>query len=140
MFLLIAFCAIYGSTGLAKHLHEPSWWYGGEVLAYHLLNFHHGGNALAVWMSGYIWLVWPMALVTVVFELAFPFLIWFRATNPWLLAVGAVFHLGTLALMDVGPFDFVSIAAYPALLHPEVARESWEKLCGRYSRLRSITL
>ena len=80
LFLLIAFCAIYGSTGLAKHLHEASWWENGEVLAYHFLNFHHGGNALAVWMSGQGYLVWFM-MVTVLFELASCF-ICFDARTP----------------------------------------------------------
>lgn len=134
-FLLVAFCAIYGSTGLAKHLHEVSWWYDGEVLAYHLLNYHHGGNALAVWMSGQSWLVWGMASMTVLFEISFPFLIWFRSLNPWILLIGALFHLGTLFLMDVGPFAVVSLSAYPVLLHPEFFREWWEKLVMRYPRL-----
>jgi hypothetical protein len=137
-FLLIAFCAIYGSTGLAKHLHEPSWWVDGEVLAYHLLNYHHGGNMLAVWFSGQSWLVWIMAVVTVLFEVSFPFLIWFRRLNPWVLLIGALFHCGTLFLMDVGPFAFVSLSAYPVLLHPEFMRESWDKLRSRYAR-RSIS-
>jgi hypothetical protein len=136
-FLLIAYCAIYGSTGLSKHLHEPSWWYDGEVLAYHLLNFHHGGNALAVWMSGQAWLVWGMSVITVFFEIAFPFFIWFRALNPWTLLIGVIFHIGTLFLMDVGPFACVSLSAYPILLHPEVARKWWEQLAARYPRLRS---
>jgi len=139
-FLLIAYCAIYGSTGLAKHLHEPSWWTDGEVLAYHLLNFHHGGNALAVWMSTQLWLLWGMSIITVVFEVAFPFVIWFRKTNPWILLVAGLFHIGTLFLMDVGPFAFVALSAYPVLLHPEVAREWWERLVERYPRVRSCTL
>jgi hypothetical protein len=139
-FLLIAFCAIYGSTGLAKHLHEPSWWRDGEVLAYHLLNFHHGGNLIAVWVSSQGWLVWGMSLVAVAFELTFPFLIWFRKTNPWILLIAVNFHLGTLFLMDVGPFAFVSVAAYPVLLDPELARGWWERFTHRYPRSRSNTL
>ena len=135
LLLLIVFCAIYGSTGFAKLLHEPSWIGSGEVLQHHLLATTFGLKPLGVLLSGSPWLVAPMAWTTVAFEVLFPFLIWIRRTNPWVLAVGAAFHLGLMALLDVGPFGLVSLAAYPVLLHPEVARGLWERATARWSRL-----
>lgn len=119
--LLIVFCAIYGSTGWMKLIHEPGW-LDGTVLQYHLVHQYHGGGPLAVWVSGQRWLTLPMCWMTLLFEIAFPILIWFRKANPWILVLGASFHLGIFFLMDVGPFLLVSLAAYPVLLHPEVAR------------------
>lgn len=128
--LVVVFVGIYGSTGWLKLLEEPAWW-TGEVLALHLLHHYFGGGAIAVWVSGQQWLVAPMGWATVLFEITFPLLVWSRRVNPWLLALGASFHLGIAALMNVGPFSWVALSAYPVLLHPEVAR-------GLYARARAL--
>ncbi|MFK7928229.1 MAG: HTTM domain-containing protein [Myxococcota bacterium] len=129
--LLTVFIAIYGSTGMCKLLHEPSWLGSGSVLAYHLVDTSFGMQPLGVVLSGVPWIMAPLAWMTVAFEVTFPFGVWFRKFNPWLLAVGASFHLGLMITMDVGPFGWVSLAAYPVLLHPEVAREIWERVSAR---------
>ena len=121
-YLMIVFSAIYGSTGLLKLIYEPAWW-TGEVMSLHLVEQFHGGNMLASWLSGFQVLTSIMGWWTIIFEVAFPFLIWFRKTNPWVLVLGFGFHIGLLALMQVGPFGFVSACAYPVLLCPEVARD-----------------
>jgi hypothetical protein len=140
MYLIIAYIALYGSTGLDKHLHEASWWSDGQVLGYHLLNFHHGSGPLAVWVSNQQWIYWPAGMFSVVFEVAFPFVIWFRRLNPVVLAMGFMFHAGLLALMQVGPFAFVAVSAYPVLLHPELGRKWYFQLERRFSRGGRATL
>jgi hypothetical protein len=129
-YLLAVFASIYGSTGLTKLLYEPAWW-TGEVLSCHLIHPTFAGGALATFVSGQPWLVAPMGWWTLFFEVGFLFLVWFRRTNPWLLVSGVLFHLGLEVLMDVGTFGLVSVCAYPALLHPEVARELWERRLHR---------
>lgn len=135
--MLILFIAIYGSTGLCKLFHEPSWTGSGQVLQHHLLATTFGMRPLGVIVSGLPWLVAPMAWITVAFEVLFPFLVWLRRANPWLLLIGVCFHLGLLALMDVGPFGFVSIAAYPVLLHPDVAHDLWLRARDGVIRIRA---
>ena len=128
--LLVIFCALYGSTGWLKALKEPTWWTNGDVLAYHMLHPYFGMKPLGVWLSNQPWLLIPMAWTTVVFEAGFPLLIWWRRTNPWLLLVGVLMHLGIRVLMNVGPFSYVALAAYPALLRPDVAHTlytRWER-------------
>lgn len=125
-FLLVVYVAIYGSTGTLKLLQEPRWW-TGEVLAYHLVHPWFGSYALGTWVSARPWLTAPASWFTLLFECGFPLLVWSRWTNPWVLLAGVLFHLGVFALMDVGPFSFVSIAAYPALLHPVVGHALWER-------------
>lgn len=135
--VLVIFIAIYGSTGLCKLLHEPSWLGNGEVLRYHLVHTYFGMRPLGVIVSGWGWLVAPMAWITVAFEVSFPFLVWLKRANPWALLVGALFHIALLLLMDVGPFGFVSLSAYPVLLHPDVARDLWERAQGWWAARRS---
>jgi hypothetical protein len=125
--LMLAFCSIYGSTGLFKMLMEPGWW-TGETLAYHLVNPHHGGQALGIWMSGQPLIVIIMSWWTVLFEVSFLFLIWFRRTNPWILLMAAGFQVGLFWMMNIPQFFYVTLAAFPVLLHPEVARSLWERI------------
>ncbi len=129
-YLVVVFMGLYGSTGWLKLLEEPGWW-SGEVLAYHLVHRHFAGGALAAWLSGQRWLVAPMGWTTVVFECLFPLLVWSRRINPWLLLIGASFHLGVAVLMNVGKFSWIALSAYPVLLHPEVARQLWERVRAR---------
>jgi hypothetical protein len=132
-FLVLVFCGIYGSTGWLKFLEEPSWW-DGEVLAFHLVHHYFGGGAVAAWVSGQRWLVAPLGWTTVLFEMTFPLLVWWRRANPWVLLVGASFHLGVAALMRVGPFSWVALSAYPALLHPVAAEALWIRLGRPFAR------
>lgn len=135
-YLVLVYSALYGSTGwlkVEKALHD---WLSGDVLAYHLVHQFFGLKPLGVWASTQTWIVAPASWVTLAFECFFPLLIWFRRTNPWLLLVGAGMHLGILLLMNVGPFSYVAVAAYPALLHPEVARRWRQKLADAWYIVR----
>jgi len=125
--LLVVFMALYGSTGWLKAIKEPTWWTNGDVLAYHMLHHYFGMKTIGVWASTQKWLLLPLCWGTVIFEAAFPVLVWFRRVNPWLLLVGALMHLGIRLFMNVGPFSYLALAVYPVLLHPEVAREWWER-------------
>jgi hypothetical protein len=130
-FLMIVFCALYGSTGWLKIIEAGADWAGGAVLANHLVHQHFGQLPAGVFVSGKAWLVVPMSWVVVLFEAGFPLLIWWRRSNPWVLVVGLCMHAGIFLLMRVGPFSFVALAAYPILLHPEVARSGWARITRR---------
>jgi hypothetical protein len=126
--ILVVFAALYGSTGWLKILHEPEGWASGEVLAYHLLHREFAGSPLANWAAAQPWITMPASWLTIVFEASFPFLVWWRATNPWILLGGVALHIGIAALMDVGKFSWVALAAYPVLLHPDVAHALWQRI------------
>jgi len=131
--MIVVMSAIYGATGWNKALHEPTWFTDGSVLGLHFLHFHHGSRPLGIWLSGQTWLHPLMTIVTVVWEAGFPLLILIRKLNPWMLLIGAAFHLTLLLTMNVGPFAFVSFAAYPVLLHPEIAHNAWRWVQARRS-------
>lgn len=134
-FLILVFCALYGSTGWLKALEEPLWFTSGDVLAQHLLHNQFGRGAWSAWWSAQTWFVWPAAIFTVLAEASFPFLVWWRRTNAWTLAALALMHLGIVSLMDVGPFSWVALAAYPVLLHPELAQR-WAAGLGSAHKAR----
>jgi hypothetical protein len=132
-YLLIVYCAIYGSTGILKALHEPGW-FDGTVLPKHLTLTNFSGTPLALFMARQHWFGLVGGWWTVLFEVSFPVLVWFKRTNPWLLCTAAVFHVAVAMLMDVGAFSYVSIAGYPVLLHPEVAQRWFEAGRGFWAR------
>lgn len=133
-FLIVFYGALYGSTGWLKAMEGDSWW-TGDVLAYHLVDNWFGGSAVGAWVSGQRWLYLPMQWFTLAFEALFPLAILSRRLNPWWLLAGAAMHLGIWVLMNVGPFSFVALTAYPVLLHPEVARGLWARAVARWPRL-----
>ncbi len=133
-FLLVVFGWLYWSTGSLKAMEEPGW-FNGSALQYHFLHRFHAGGELAVWMSTQNAICRVLGWFTVAFEVGFPLLVLWRRANPWVLLAGMGFHLGILALMNVGAFSFVALSAYPAMLHPEVARGLWQRLRPLLSRL-----
>jgi hypothetical protein len=136
--MLIVFMAIYGSTGFLKMLDEPAW-FDGTALAYHLVDLHFGATPLGSWMSQHLWLTLAMGIFTIVFEAGFPILVMIRRTNPWILLAGFTFHMGVMGVMHVGTFSFVATAAYPVLLHPDIAREWYEKGKAWLAQRRSVS-
>jgi len=126
-FLLWTYVAIYGSTGLHKLILEPQGWFSGEILSLHVLHRYFGMTPFGIWASDHAWLMMPASWFTLAFECGFPFLIWWRRTSHWVLLAGVLMHLGILLMMNVGPFSYVAIAAYPALLHPETAQDLWRR-------------
>ena len=51
--------------------------------------------------------------VTVIWELAFAFLVLFRLTRPIALVGGVLIHLGMMAGIEVGPFSLIMLATTP---------------------------
>ena len=133
-FLLWVYMAIYGSTGWHKLILEHEGWFSGEILSLHVLHRYFGMTPAGIWASAHPWIMIPASWFTLAFECGFPLLIWWRRTSHWVLLGGVLMHIGILLMMNVGPFSYVAIAAYPALLHPETARAWWERWQQRRGR------
>ena len=117
IFVILYLCNLYGMTGLGKIMTTSAWWVG-TPLAYDMVHPFFGGTPIGVWTSAQPWLVAIAAWWTVIFEAAFPILIWIRSIRPWVLLFGLGLHLGLFLMMDVGPFSLTSIVVYPILLEP----------------------
>ena len=93
--LLIGFCYLF--PGLAK-LGEWKVWLSAANLR-GLLDLQqwasHGGLPVPGWM------LLPMAVGTLVFELTFVFAVFSPRLRPWVLVAGVAFHLGTFATMHI---------------------------------------
>ncbi len=61
-------------------------------------------------------LIWLATYSTLVFELAFPLVVWFRRLRPWVLLAGVGFHVGIDVVMVIPIFSFIMIATYPVCL------------------------
>jgi hypothetical protein len=107
---------IYLASGLWK-LYSPIWREGSAV--HYVLNnnvFHRFPDVLPPGWEGLAVLA---TYTTLVWELMFAFMLLFSPTRRVALALGVMIHLGMLALIEIGPFHFVMLAAYPAFLEPQ---------------------
>ena len=106
---------IYLSSGLWK-ISYPMWRDGSAVhWALSLNAFHRFPWPVPVDWALFIALVtWG----TVLFELLFPVLVFFRVTRTPTLIAGIGLHIGLWATLELGPFSFLMIASYIAFLDP----------------------
>lgn len=133
--LLLVYCGLYASTGLAKAMFEATWWTGG-ALGSHLVDGEFGLLPFGIWAAQHPWLVKPMGWVTVGFETGFAAAVWFRWPRAVALVLGAAMHLGILATMHVGTFTFVALSAYPVL----ASADQWAWLSARLRRYRGLLI
>ena len=121
-------CAIYMYTGFEK-LKGNSWWEGTALWT--VL-----GNPQMVVMDFSFVREFPliisvMTFSTVIFEIYWPVLVWFKKTRPWLLGFGVLFHLGIGLIMALFPFSFIMLATYlffiPSTAHIFASFEKYSK-------------
>jgi predicted DCC family thiol-disulfide oxidoreductase YuxK len=94
-------------------------WIGGSALwTVFTLDEHYSSVILSVLASQY-WLVDAGTYATILIELAFPFLIWQRATRPYLLADALVLHAMFAVLMGLYYFSFVMMMGHMSFVRPE---------------------
>ena len=70
-------------------------------------------------LRGKYWLVNVATYATILIEIAFPFLIWQRATRPYLLAAAIFLHVQFAVLLGLFYFSFVMIMGHMSFLRPE---------------------
>jgi hypothetical protein len=121
---------LYFSAGLWKMGNAT--WRSGLALHYVLNNHVYQripGDLPPVFFSAIVGLTY----LTLVWELVFPLLVWFRATRPAMLVIGLLLHLGMWVTMEVGAFMPTILIAYVAFLDPELT----ERRVRALARLRS---
>jgi hypothetical protein len=119
---------IYVSTALYK-LAYPVWRDGSGVYwALSLNGFHRFPWPLPADAAPFIAL---MTWGTVLFELCFPVLVFFKRTRYPVLLAGVALHLGLWATLELGPFSWNMIASYIAFLDPSSTRSIVQRLLPR---------
>ena len=143
---------MYASTGLQKV--SASWVPGGDLSAlYYILQQPTWQRIDMRWAAPLFPLTQLATLGTWLFEVGAPGLLlvlWMRRTRArpgrlralsnrlrlrdLFMVTGLAMHAGIAILMEVGPFSFVSMALYAALLHPDEARPLFDRLLRPFGR------
>ena len=107
-------------------LKGEDWWNGDAVWQVFVSNDYYNGFLLDLF-ANHFWLVNLATYATVLIEIAYPFLVWQRATRPYAL-VGAIFlHLQFALLMNLYYFSFVMILGHMSFL-----RRAWLTQLGQW--------
>jgi hypothetical protein len=93
-------------------------WLNGTAMHY-VLNNPEVGRFDFSYLSQYPVLLNLLSHTALFVELALPFLLWFRATRPWLIAAGLALHGGVLLIINVPLFGELMTACYLPFLDPD---------------------
>jgi predicted DCC family thiol-disulfide oxidoreductase YuxK len=108
------------------------WWNGDAIWSVFIHIDYYSRFVLDLFASHY-WLVNVATYLTILIEIAFPFLIWQQRTRPYLLAAAIFLHLQFATLMGMPYFSFVMVMGHMSFVRPEwLTRlgEWWEQRIG----------
>jgi predicted DCC family thiol-disulfide oxidoreductase YuxK len=113
-------------------LRGNDWWQGDAIWNVFVIDDYHNGTLLDLFASNY-WIVNVATYATILIEIAYPFLIWQRASRPYLLAAAVFLHLQFALLMNLYCFSFVMIMGHMSFLYPEWLHRlgaAWKRRMG----------
>ena len=91
-------------------LRGEEWVQGNAIWRVFVADDYHSGMLLDL-LASQFWLVNVATYATILIEIAFPFLIWQRASGPYMLVAAIFLHLQFAVLMNLYFFSFVMIMA-----------------------------
>jgi predicted DCC family thiol-disulfide oxidoreductase YuxK len=109
-------------------------WWDGDALWHVFAVFNYYNGVLLEIFSRHYWLVNVATWTTILIEIAYPFLIWQRATRPYLLALAIYLHLMFAGLLNLYYFSFVMIMGHLSFVRPEWLHDLghwWKQKVGR---------
>jgi hypothetical protein len=134
--LLIQVCYVYFFTALAKL--QGDLWLNGTATYYTMRvdEFRHTAWNIPLTENHYF--VVLSTYFTILWELAFAFLIWFRATKWWIIMGGVLLHVGIWYFMRIDNFSWIMIGSYAMFINNReyvrglaYARRLWGQLRRR---------
>ena len=102
----------------ADKMRGNDWWQGDAVWWVFASDNYYNGLAMDV-LASQTWLTSVATYSTVLIEIAYPFLIWQRASRPYMLVAAVILHLQFALLMHLYYFSFVMIMGHMSFLTPE---------------------
>ena len=127
----IQMAVLFFYSGVGK-LSGQEWWDGDAIWMVFSSNEYYSGPLLDLFARHY-WLVNVATYSTVLIEIAYPFLIWQRATRPYLLAAAIMLHVEFAVFMGLFYFSFVMIKGHLSFVREEWLRrlgEAWKRSMG----------
>ena len=122
---------LYFYSGTSKLL-GAEWRHGDAIWLIFSSQEYFNGLLLDLFARHY-WLVKIATYSTVAIELAYPFLIWQRATRPYLLAAAVLLHVQIALFMGLFYFSFVMIMGDLSFVRVEWLRRlgaAWKRAMG----------
>lgn len=107
--IMIHLCLAYFISGIHK-AHSDVWFNG--VATYYILNLERFISPLNHLISKNAFYIVCSTYFTIMFELLFPFLIWFKQTRKVFLISGIFLHLSIYFLMMIYDFEILFISIY----------------------------
>ncbi len=108
-------------------------WWDGDAIWHVFTVFNYFNAVLLDVLSRHFWLVNVATWTTILIEIAYPFLIWQRATRPYLLGLAIFLHLMFAGLLNLYYFSFVMIMGHLSFLCPEWLNrlgQAWKERIG----------
>jgi predicted DCC family thiol-disulfide oxidoreductase YuxK len=102
-------------------------WWNGDALWFVFSTYDGYNPFLLSLFASHYWLVNAATYGTLLVEIAFPFLIWQRATRPYLLAAAILLHVMIGIFMGLFYFSFVMIMG-----HMSFVRQEWLAQLGAW--------
>lgn len=112
-FAQLELCIIYAFSGMEK-LKGPSWW-RGEALWTVWANAHIARFDWT-WTANFPLLILLATFITLLWEIYFPALVWFKRWRPWILGMGVLIHTGIGLTVFIPHFAVVMILCYSVFL------------------------
>ncbi len=120
-------CVVYLFAGCAK-LQGASWWNGEAIWgAIGSLDYQ---TVDLTWLAHAMWLVNLVTIVSLAWEVSYPFLIWNRHARPFYLALAVLVHLGIGLCMGMLTFGAIMIIANMAFLNADFDLSWFKKRAG----------
>jgi len=94
-------------------------WWNGDALWYVFTTDEHYSRFLLHVLASQYWLVNVGTYGTILIEIAYPFLIWQRATRPYLLGLALFLYSQFAILMGLFYFSFVMMTGHMSFMRPE---------------------
>lgn len=107
---LIQISFVYFFTALAKL--QGDLWLNGTATFYTMRVEDFNATDWNIPLTRNFYFVVLSTYFTIFWELAFPFLIWFKKTKFWIIFFGILLHIGIFIFMRIDNFSWIMIASY----------------------------
>jgi hypothetical protein len=108
--IVLQLCLVYLSTAIIKLLNND--WTNGDAIYYALQSERYGGEFMVKDYLHNTILIKSITYFTIVFELAFPFLIWIKKCRKLMIVAGLALHIGIGIFMMLYSFQIMFIMLY----------------------------
>jgi len=113
-------------------------WRDGTAIYYFLANSHFARFSFD-FLGNFIILTTLMTYATLLIELLFPILVWFKPTRNYMLIAGIMLQSGILILSNITFFSLIMIVAHLAFIEPETVNKKLTQLKIRLKTINPFT-